>query len=348
MNRSVRYGLSIAGMAGGIFFLGQAAAQATDQSNVNTAEQGASTEAEHSSSDAENVSVDLQANVADQSTKIVNAPDQISSASNSVSVSGLPSGGPAKVIIVDDSITQNATSTISGGNQTVAEVPTPAAVSQSNVNNVEQAAKTESDEGHKGPWGPPGGSQSLASFGSGGPGGPGGGSDAENTSFNGQLNLYDGSTTIINKPEQTSSASNDVNLDFSNATFYCGDEQMSLTSQDPKKCEYLIVIKGLEINQNATSVISGGNQVIGSPAKPEEHHQKAPEQKAVAPAHHAAAAPVSHKAAPAALSSAQPASGTLAFTGAETSAPLTLGLLALGAGGALTLAGRRRTATAAV
>lgn len=46
------------------------------------------------------------------------------------------------------------------------------------------------------------------------------------------------------------------------------------------------------------------------------------------------------------MSSAQP-SGELAFTGAETSLPLTLGLLALGAGGALTLAGRRRE-TAAV
>jgi len=45
------------------------------------------------------------------------------------------------------------------------------------------------------------------------------------------------------------------------------------------------------------------------------------------------------------LSSTQ-SSGELAFTGAETSLPLTLGLLALGAGGALTLAGRRReTAT---
>jgi hypothetical protein len=41
---------------------------------------------------------------------------------------------------------------------------------------------------------------------------------------------------------------------------------------------------------------------------------------------------------------AQP-KGELAYTGAETTAPLTLGLLALGAGGALTLAGRRRQTT---
>jgi hypothetical protein len=78
-------------------------------------------------------------------------------------------------------------------------------------------------------------------------------------------------------------------------------------------------------------------------------HHATPEQKpadkpAVAPAKAAApakaVAPASHRSA-----SAQP-SGELAYTGADVSFPLTLGLLALGAGGALTLAGRRReTAT---
>ena len=54
--------------------------------------------------------------------------------------------------------------------------------------------------------------------------------------------------------------------------------------------------------------------------------------------------PVSHHHHTHALTSTQ-SSGELAFTGAETSLPLTLGLLALGAGGALTLAGRRRETT---
>ena len=50
-------------------------------------------------------------------------------------------------------------------------------------------------------------------------------------------------------------------------------------------------------------------------------------------------------AASAPLSSAQP-SGQLAFTGSDVSLPLTLGLLALGAGDRPDLAGRRRqTAT---
>ena len=57
-----------------------------------------------------------------------------------------------------------------------------------------------------------------------------------------------------------------------------------------------------------------------------------------------AAAPAAKKASPAAKGSTASAN-QLAFTGAETSLPLTLGLLALGAGGALTLAGRRRETT---
>jgi hypothetical protein len=48
---------------------------------------------------------------------------------------------------------------------------------------------------------------------------------------------------------------------------------------------------------------------------------------------------------PAAHQAPMLSSGQLAFTGAETSVPLTLGPLALGAGGALTLAGRRRETT---
>ena len=83
-------------------------------------------------------------------------------------------------------------------------------------------------------------------------------------------------------------------------------------------------------------------------AKPADHHAKPVhhEQKAAAPVHHAkpAAAPVAHRTAPVS-NNAQPR-GELAFTGAETTAPLTLGLIALGAGGALTLAGRRRSTTA--
>jgi len=77
------------------------------------------------------------------------------------------------------------------------------------------------------------------------------------------------------------------------------------------------------------------------------HHEAATPAHHAKPAHTASAAkatPAAHKAP--VSRTAQP-KGELAFTGSDVSAPLTLGLVALGAGGALSLAGRRReTATA--
>ncbi|WP_097182990.1 hypothetical protein [Blastococcus haudaquaticus] len=103
-------------------------------------------------------------------------------------------------------------------------------------------------------------------------------------------------------------------------------------------------------SNNATA--GGGSAWVCKPNEKPVHHapaQPAPAKHEAAPVqqHHKAAAPVHHRAAAPMNTHAQP-KGQLAYTGAETTAPLTLGLLALGAGGALTLAGRRRTATAAV
>ena len=104
-------------------------------------------------------------------------------------------------------------------------------------------------------------------------------------------------------------------------------------------------------SNNATA--GGGSAWVCHPNEKPAHHapaqQPAPAKHEAAPVqhHHKAAAPVHHRAAAPMNTHAQP-KGQLAYTGAETTAPLTLGLLALGAGGALTLAGRRRSATAAV
>ena len=99
------------------------------------------------------------------------------------------------------------------------------------------------------------------------------------------------------------------------------------------KCIFNITTGSVTVIQNANggNVTNSGN--VGSGDRGREHagakpHAAAP--KHVAP--HRAAAPV--------LSSAQP-SGQLAFTGSDVSAPLTVGLLALGAGAGLTLLGRR-------
>jgi hypothetical protein len=132
-----------------------------------------------------------------------------------------------------------------------------------------------------------------------------------------------------------------------------------LTDSQTKKCEYYIKVEGLDITQNASSQINGGNQNVGTSghqASQGEHcdcvkpavKPDCPEEMA-APAVKPAAMvrpATTHMATTHMAATTSSAKGQLAFTGAETSLPLTLGLLALGAGGALTLAGRRRqTAT---
>jgi hypothetical protein len=347
MNRTLRNGLAVAGMAGGMIFLGQAVANA-DQGNTNTSGQVATAEAEGDDSQAGNVNVTGQANVSDTSTTVVNAPVQKTGDASNTTTITLPANAPAKVEIDDATINQTATTgSISGGNQQVT-LPPAAPVTQTNTNTTHQVATAESEDDKRG--GNYGNNNSRSNS--------GGGSDeaeAGNVNLTGQLNLHDGSTTIINRPYQsTGDATNNVHLDFSNANFYCGDEKLVLTSNEgPRKCEYTIKIQDLTINQTATSgSISGGNQTVGAPAAPAPapvHHAKpAHHHKAAAPAHHAKPvhhAPVRH-AAPVSTT-AQP-KGSLAYTGAETTAPLALGLIALGAGGALTLAGRRRSTTATV
>jgi hypothetical protein len=343
MNRTVRNGLAVAGMAGGIFFLGQAVASADGevvQDNSNGTSQAAGADAGKSGdAGAGNVNGNLQVNASDDSTTIVNKPTQTTgNASNSVTIT-FPEA-PAVVKVEDVTINQTATTgSNTGGNQTVSDLPSNT-VTQSNTNETKQVAEAEGDDGWK-------------KF--------GGGDDAEagNLNLTGQLNIHEGSTTIINAPEQTTGdATNNVVIDFSNAAFYCGNDMVGLTSEQTRKCEYLIKIEGLDITQNATTGSNtGGNQVIGGGDKdyghphadhhkPGAHHADCPEHKApvAAPVHHVKrAAPVAHKV----NTYAQP-KGELAYTGAETTAPLALGLIALGAGGALTLAGRRRTATATV
>lgn len=100
-----------------------------------------------------------------------------------------------------------------------------------------------------------------------------------------------------------------------------------------------------------------GNQPGDKPGhpgdKPAQHGDRADHKPAAVPAAapvKKAASPVAHPAAAnttTVSTTAQP-KGELAYTGAETTAPLALGLIALGAGGALTLAGRRRSSTATV
>ena len=353
MNRTLRNGMAVAGMAGGIFFLGQAVASAdghVTQANGNTSGQASDSQVQGSGGDsgAGNLNVNLQGNAADVSTTIVNAPDQSTgSVSNGVSVT-LPANAPAEVKIEDVTINQSGTTGSNYANQTVTDLPSPT-VTQTNTNTTTQVAESESEKGRSGNHNNNSGPSTL----SGGGGGGGSESGAGNVNLNGQLNLVDGSTTIINRPDQTTgSVTNTVNLDFSNATFWCGSEMVDLKSDGPRKCEYTIKIQDVVINQSGTTGSNYANQTIGSPAAPAPApvHQAKPAQqpqhKAAAPAHQAKrAAPAANRAP---MSTTAQPKGSLAYTGAETTAPLALGLLALGAGGALTLAGRRRSTTATV
>jgi len=109
---------------------------------------------------------------------------------------------------------------------------------------------------------------------------------------------------------------------------------------DDATCKVDIETGSVTVVQNANggSVSNSGNIGGSNSDRPGKNdHAKKDHEKpaAVSPA----SAPAAKSAA---LSSAQPSSGQLAFTGADVSLALTLGLLALGLGGALTLAGRRR------
>jgi len=125
-------------------------------------------------------------------------------------------------------------------------------------------------------------------------------------------------------------------------TLYCTSATGNVTCSQNITTIINIVSQANGGNVSCSNNASAGN--AGSAVCPvTNNNTSTTPAQAAAPAAHKAVAPAAKKASVSA--SAQP-HGTLAFTGAETSLPLTLGLLALGLGGALTLAGRRReTAT---
>lgn len=151
-----------------------------------------------------------------------------------------------------------------------------------------------------------------------------GNGDGKNVAVSGNDNSTSVSTGNISGGNGGSN-SVDINTGLIGNTFICPEHST---------CTYNITTGNVTVYQEANggSVTNSGNVTIG---------KKCGCHKAAAPP---TAAPVVKTAAmtsAAALSGAQP-SGVLATTGADYSTPLTVGLLALGAGTALTLAGRRR------
>jgi hypothetical protein len=248
-----------------------------------------------------------------------------------------PEPTPTTVRVTFDTTLNNdiaVDSTIANSGNAAVTAPN---VTQSNTANVDQESDNEGRKGNNKP--PMKDNVSPSSSGGGGNGGPPGGNDAV---------IDQDNDADIDLDAEGGDVGVDVDVDnVVENTVNCWGERGSTVTCD--------VTFNTTINNNIDirSVICGsGNAVIGTlphfvcnmgpaaaaPAAPAAHHAKPAGHKHHA--HHAA-----HRAAPKALSSAQPSKGQLAYTGSDVSAPLTLGLLALGAGGALSLAGRRRSTT---
>jgi hypothetical protein len=295
MRRSVRNGLAIAGMAGGMVFLGQAVASADDtaataataQTNTTSAPAvaigenyadgtGGDADAEGASVDNSDGTAQADGGIAAAGNAVVNDVDADDSTNSTVvlpnqaSSSASADGGTATVSPTTTANTTGGSADGTGG-------------SIDSANGANSGNNTNSGAGTGTGTGTPGvisnvGSNGSHHGGNGGTGGTGGNGGTGGGTQGG------GSTT--------------------------------------------------------------GHQHDGRDCPDASHHE------AATPAHHAKPAAMAPAAmAPAALKApvsrtAQP-KGELAFTGSDVSVPLTLGLVALGAGAALSLAGRRRETTTA-
>ena len=345
MNRTLRNGLAVAGMAGGMLFLGQAVASAEDVVQDNTANVGQEDGRGGNDADIEQDNdLDLEAEAeggnagvsVDVDNVVVNSVEGGGTGGSSGSADKkAPAPTPTTVRVTFDTTLNNdiaVDSTVVGSGNGVIDAPD---VTQTNTANVDQKSD---DDGRKGNHNYPPKKDNVASFSGGGGGGGGGGNDADVDQDN---------EADIDLDAEGGDVGVDVDVDNAviNTVNCWGDKDSSVS------CD---VTFNTTINNNIDirSVICGsGNAVIGTlpsfvcnlgPAAAAPAAAPAAQAKPAEQKHHAAA---NARSAPKAMSSAQPSKGQLAYTGSDVSAPLTLGLLALGAGGALSLAGRRREAT---
>jgi hypothetical protein len=342
MKRSVRNGLAIVGMAGGLLFLGQAMANASEDGA--TANNGASTSSTASGTGSGDTDAD-----------------------NDTTNANLAADVKANVVDTDETNTGNAGTVEngSGDNQAVLEEPVkeeepaPEELKTAGTENgsTPEGSEVVFDTGNKTELDITSGDVSGSSSPVVG-NGPGGGATANNDldtdanasgsgSGSGDTEADNDTTNVngaidadVNVVETGGINTGNIILVENNSggnTAYCPEGGCTIYFNTGNKT-FIVVHSG--------SVSNSNNPVVGNSGWPGSDRgdgkrcgcDKASQAKKTA-------APVAHRAAPK-LSSAQP-KGELAFTGAETSLPLAVGLLALGAGGALTLAGRRReTATA--
>jgi hypothetical protein len=366
MKRSVRNGIAIAGMAGGMWLLGQAVASAdqvadasngVDQTNTSVDSDGGGANLNFSEAEATNeqeveVETDVEGgdggvNIASINTGVVNeAPRQVEVLTTVEEPNGDGGGIEVNFESGDVTLTQEANGgdVNKSGNVAVGDLGDQTAIAS---NEVSQSNSSEGDD-HDWNGGPrENGPQSLS---------PG---NSNHDDGNANLNFSEAEASNEQEIEvETDIEGGDggvniaeINTGIIGNTFYCPEHAT---------CTFNFTTGSVTVYQSANGgdVNGSGNVGIGAPVpgvghhhddcdcpKPVVRHDDCPKhQPEVKPAarpeaRHLASAPV--------LSSAQPVKA-LAFTGStgdEISLPLTLGLLALGMGGALTLAGRRRETT---
>ncbi|TFV85750.1 hypothetical protein [Blastococcus sp. CT_GayMR16] len=342
----MRNGLAIAGMAGGIFFLGQAVASAdqvsdaangVDQSNSSTESDGSNLNGNLSSAEATNV----------DKTEVETDVDGGDGGTNNAAINTgvLSDGGVMQASVIeepegeDGSITVDFTSgdvalsqeanggdVNNSGNVAVADSGDQTATA---TNHVDQSNTSEGDD-HD--WNKDNENQSFSG------GGGGGDDEGSNTNLNGSsaeatnVDITDVDTDIDGGDGGENNA--EINTGIIGNTFYCPAYST---------CTYNFTTGDVTVYQSANGGNVNGSGNVGvnapvpgvSPCECPKHEDASP---AAMPVAHAA--PVAHNRAPVSAS-AQP-SGQLAYTGSDVSLPLTAGLLALGLGVGLTAAGRRR------
>ena len=359
MNRSVRNGLAIAGMAGGLFFLGQAVASASDQvaSADNSTDQVTSS-SDHDSSGANRNESSAEAKNVDV-TRVDSTVTGGDGGTNEASINtGVISGGlmqtdgesaqsrpsgdehhgdshgtTVDVTTGDVSLTQNANGGSVNGSGNIAVADTGGSQTATATNTVSQSTSSEGDDHHgrdhhdnnKGP-------EALSPSIGGDDHHHSDGNKNESDADAKNVHVVDVDSTVTGGDGGYNSA--EINTGIIGNTFYCPEHST---------CTFNFTTGDVTVYQNANGgdVNNSGNIGIGAPVPGSGAHCGCPAAKPAAakPAMKPASAPAKHSAA--VVSSAQP-SGQLAFTGSDVSLPLTVGLLALVAGLGLTVLGRRR------
>ena len=356
MRRSVRNGLAIAAMAGGLWFLGNAVANAStqDASAANNVDQSSSSQGggavngNVSGASAENVNVtsvstSVQGGKGGNNEAYVNTGAITDGGSAPFTASTMndpkpPPPPPAPSVTIttgDATVNQQANGGSVSGSGNVQITPSPVNQTASAVNNVQQSAtSTSSNKEHHD--GRNDGPKSMDMM---GPDGHGGFAGNFNFSFANAKNV---NVTRVDSYVAGGKGGNNY-----------ADVNTGLIGYAPEihKGTYNITTGSATVNQQANggSVSNSGNVNIGPAGQgpcactPAQQQEKKKAAAAPCPAKAAPKAVVpAAKVSPVVLSSAQP-TGVLATTGAEYGAPLILGLMALGAGAGLTVAGRRRT-----